>query len=128
MPQNANTSDSKHIQDNDMACVLQAVWGQFWSMGSVAWNGTLFWRARCLFVIEAFLKKRFVLSVVVRCALTGVIAYNLIINLRNPFLNTASYNVYYHVFVWSLCALTAAAFPIFNLQGPSGDNTYENAS
>lgn len=31
--------DSKHIQDNDMACILQAVWGQFWSMGSVAWNG-----------------------------------------------------------------------------------------
>lgn len=71
--------------------MVQAVWGQFFSMGSIAWN--------------------------------GVISYNLIVNLRNPFVNSASYGKFYHLFVWTMCAGTAALFPIFNIAGPSGDNT-----
>jgi hypothetical protein len=56
-------------------------------------------------------------------AWNGVISYNLIVNLRNPFVNTAAYGKFYHLFVWTLCASTAAIFPIFDIAGPSGDNT-----
>ena len=50
----ARVAESTTIQEYPPACMLQAVWGQFWSMGSVAWNGVCA-RARASCVVIRFL-------------------------------------------------------------------------
>ena len=54
--------------------MIQAMWTQFWGLGSVSWN--------------------------------GVISFNIMVLLRNPFMNTKSYVTMYHLYVWSITIAT----------------------
>ena len=54
--------------------MTQAMWTQFWGLGSVSWN--------------------------------GIISLNIILLLRNPFMNPKTYVIFYHGYVWSISAVT----------------------
>jgi hypothetical protein len=52
-----------------------------------------------------------------------MIAINLVVNLRNPFANAASYQKFYHMWVWSYAIATTSIMLGEGQVGRSGDGT-----
>lgn len=53
----------------------------------------------------------------------AMISLNLLVQLRNPFANTAGFAKFYHIWVWLLAASTTAVMVIAQAYGVSGDGT-----
>jgi len=53
----------------------------------------------------------------------GMINLNLLINLRKPFVDTAKFGKFYHLWVWVLASVTTALMFGLDEWGPSGDGT-----
>eukprot|EP01126_Amoeba_proteus_P060925 TRINITY_DN8120_c0_g1_i25.p1 TRINITY_DN8120_c0_g1~~TRINITY_DN8120_c0_g1_i25.p1 ORF type:complete len:256 (-),score=27.19 TRINITY_DN8120_c0_g1_i25:265-1032(-) len=53
----------------------------------------------------------------------AMISINLVISIANPFVNTSTKEILYHIYVWLLTAITTIVMVLGNHYNPSGDGT-----
>jgi Frizzled/Smoothened family membrane region len=116
-------SNSTTLVEDPIPCALQSVFAQFFGL------------AVCFLPRPPqhnlpFLTPSFsVLSTPLSCLIpksiswNGMISLNLLLQLKNPFANTESYQKFMHIWVWGLAGSTTILMLAFDQWGGSGDGT-----